>query len=361
MVKLRMLTLFSVLLAIFIFFCKPKNPTTIKSGEGLIIAKEWLINREKLLTPKEDSRPGDQTFLTFPEWFLVFSPEEQATYFKNHTSSTFPYMTQTAQIWESYKIINDQIKDNYSSNTGYHFMIWVIGLSSSVEYSLKSIYETVIGRITDTHEVITDEDKFYATFTNDYVAFIKDKPWYEFDFTSRLQSFWSSSSIFGLNFIRKAERKFFITSELIAKIIYGKLLGIGTKSVYEEALPTTAVVIETDKQMKLEYKFEKQFADNIIMINLPRYHKFTAAIIELEKTGCKFKEIAGNNSAILLTVIVDVKNSSNFLNAKIIFSQSITYNPKLLRVALVVPVGQLSDLLKQMNSENIKVEHIFDF
>ena len=31
-------------------------------------------------TPVEDRRPPDQTFLTYPEWFLVFSPAEYAAH-----------------------------------------------------------------------------------------------------------------------------------------------------------------------------------------------------------------------------------------------------------------------------------------
>jgi hypothetical protein len=103
-------------------------------------------------------------------------------------------MSHTAQIWQSYKIVNDQVKNNFPTNTGYHFMIWVIGTSASVEYSIKAWYETIIGRITDTEAPTTGEDKFNAKFTQDYVAFIKDRPWYEFDFISRLKELWTSTS-----------------------------------------------------------------------------------------------------------------------------------------------------------------------
>ena len=193
MKRLRILTLFSVLLAVAIFHFKKRAPTTLAAGEGLVIQKDWLSVNKNPQTPAKDMRPADQTFLTFPEWYLVFSPEEQANYFKTNTASTFPYMSHTAQIWQSYKIVNAQIKDNFPPNPGYHFMIWVIGTSASAEYSVKAWYETVIGRITDTHEVITEEDKFNAQYTQDYVDFIKDHPWYEFDFKKRFGQLFSTS------------------------------------------------------------------------------------------------------------------------------------------------------------------------
>jgi hypothetical protein len=347
MKRLYILTLCSIGLAACIYFFKKRNPTTIAAGEGLVIKKEWLRQNEHPLTPQNDCRPADQTFLTFPEWYLVFSPEEQANYFKQQTSSTFPFMSHTAQIWEGYEIVNDQIKDNFPTNTGYHFMIWVIGSSASVEYSIKAWYETVIGRVTDTYKVQTAEDQFNATFNQDYVDFIKDRPWYEFDFKSQLNDLWTSTPFFGDNILRKIERRYILTSELLVKHVYGKLIGLGTKQVYDEALPTTAVVLENDS---LQY--------------LPRYDKFANAVMALAKQGHNFKEIAGNNSAILLSVLIPAIPSGNKIDlgdAQIVFTQPLSSDPTTDRIALAVPVESLSKLLLQLDHENVKVEHVFDF
>jgi hypothetical protein len=255
--RLYILTLISLALAVAMFAAKRSNHTTIATGEGLVIPKEWMKINEHPLTPAKDIRPADQTFLTFPEWYLVFSPEEQAQYYTHSTSTTFPFMTHTAQIWESYKIVNDQLKDNFPPNDGYHLMIRVIGVSASVEYSVKEWYETVVGRMTDTHAPLTDEDRFNAKFTRDYVDFINDLPWYQFDFAKSLNELWTTTSFFGGNIGRKLERRYMLTSELMIKYAYAKLIGLGTQQVYDEALLTTAVVLENDS-----------------LIYLPRYNRF---------------------------------------------------------------------------------------
>lgn len=210
MKRLYIFTLGWVVVAALIFFFKKRNPTTLAAGNGLVVPKEWLATNKQPLTPKADVRPTDQTFLTFPEWFLVFSPQEQAAYFKNHTATTFPFMSHTAQIWQSYKIVNNQIKDNFPTNTGYHFMIWVIGTSASAEYSIKAWYETVVGRVTDTETPVTDEDKFNATFTQSYVDFINDRPWYEYDFKTQLKSLYSSTSFLGFIFFANSNVNTFL-------------------------------------------------------------------------------------------------------------------------------------------------------
>jgi hypothetical protein len=344
MKRLIILTLCTIIVSSLIFFYQKRIPTTIANGEGLIIKKEWLVINKNPITPKNDVRPADQTFLTFPEWYLVFSPQEQANYFKKQTSTSFPFMSHTRQIWESYHIVNNQIKGNFPPNNGYHFMIWVIGTSASIEYAIKAWYETIFGRITDTYTPKTDEDKFNAKYTDDYVKFIKDKPWYEFDFKTRLKNLWTESSFIGDNFFRKIERKYILTSELLVKWGYGKLIGLGTKQVYDLALPSTAVVLE----------------DNTI-INLPRYDKFNQAIIELTKEGKSFKEIAGNKSAILLTILIPTNKQMKFENTQTLFTQPISSDTSNQRIALVIPVDRLNRLLKQLEKEKIKIEHIFDY
>jgi hypothetical protein len=236
-------------------------------------------------------------------------------------------------------------------------MIWVIGSSASVEYSIKAWYETVIGRITDTHEAITEEDRFNAKFTQEYVDFIKDTPWYAFDFGSRLRELWGTS-FFGDHFLRKIERKYILTSELLIKAAYGKLIGLGTKTVYEEALLTTAVVLDS-KCTSL--KGAKTFGDSAVLVYVPRYNNFSRAADILAESGCNFKEVAGNNSAILLTVLVPSADTATFAGAQIIFTQVIASKPTQKRVAMAVPVTGLSKLLKQLDAGNIVVEHVFDF
>ncbi len=326
-----------------IFFFK-RQPSTIAAGKGLVIPKEWLVTNKKTLTPAKDVRPADQTFLTFPEWFLVFSPEEQANYFKQHTATTFPYMRHTSQIWKSYRIVNKQIKGNFPPNWGYHFMIWVIGVSTTVEYTAKSLYENIVGRLTDTGQPATAEDQFNAKYTQDYVDFIKDLPWYQFDFKSRLKDLWKNTSFSGPHFFRKWERRYMLTTELAVKFIYGKLIGIGTKQVYEAALLNTAVVLDDDS---LHY--------------LPRYDKFAAAALELAQQGHSFKEIAGNNSAILLTVWVPADHKTDFANAQTVFIQPITSYPTMKRVAIATPVSALSGVLLELKKAGVQVEHVFDF
>lgn len=363
MLRLPILTIIMVLLASSLFFRKGRQALTIPAGKGCVVPKEWLVSNQHPVTPAEHIRPADQTFLTYPEWFLVHSPAEIADYAHVRTTTTFPYMIHVRQLWQSYGVVYDQIKGSFAFNTGYHIMIWVIGVSTTVEYTLKALYETVIGRLTNpvNGAVITDEDKFNAQFSQDYVDFIRVLPWYEFDFKSRIPQLFSGTSFFGPHFIRKCERKYMLLTELLVKAGYGYLIKLGTKASYDEALLTTAVIIDRLPAVHDTITPIKTYSDGSALLLLPRYEAFHPAVSALVKQGITFREIAGNNSALLLTVLAPDTWQPASPNLQLVFTQPIVTKPGLKRVALVTTVGSLDKTIRYVNEQNVKIEHVYDY
>src|SRR5207245_5383432 len=95
-------------------------------------------------TPEKYHRSVEQTFLTYPEWFLVSSPAEYARFIDGHPPSDFPFFAHIGQLWRSYGAVRRAIGErHYPKNPGYHVMIVVIGVSTTVEYTLKAAYETL--------------------------------------------------------------------------------------------------------------------------------------------------------------------------------------------------------------------------
>jgi len=367
MKRLQILSYCSAVIAALMFFRGQQAPTTIPYGKGLVIKKEWLVNHSSSFTPPEHIRPPDQTFLTYPEWFLVFGPAEQADFFQNETATKFPFMTHVRQIWESYGVVFAQIRGNFKFNSGYHVMIMVIATSSTFEFGFKAIYETLIGRLTDTRSgvALTDEDRFNAKFSKDYVDFLANAPWYEFDFKSRLIKLWTDTSLFGPHPLRKWERKYILTTELAVKTVYGWLIGLGTRTAYEHPRFVTAAVVDhvpTEIQSRLpDLKLLKDLPDGTKLIGIPRYAAFSSNACELASQNVAFKEIAGNTSAILITVLAPRDWTGNSEDFQIIFTQPIPTKPQINRVALATPVNQLHKTLQQLLGQKIVIEHIYDF
>lgn len=328
------------------------------------VSKAGTESINEIKSPPEHQRPADQTFLTYPEWFLVYSPDEFATFSeKGKTPDQFPFFGHIRQFWQAYKAVYQHIKNKYAFNTGYHIMIMVIGVSTTVEYTLRACYEKVIGRISFllSSSGLTDEDAYAAAVAREYVDFIKVLPWYEFDFKSRISRLWSLPST-GKNMIRKWERRYILTSDYFVKTIYGWIIMKMTKASYDEALVVTSVVIDkpvgldSGKVQKLE-----QYKDSSVLMLLPRYDAFKDQALAIARAGATITEVAGNSGDIMVTYLVPDSFQKKDSIASVLFTQPILTDPSTKRMALVLPVHNLCTLLRLYDQPDIKLEHIYDF
>ena len=319
------------------------------------------------LTPPEHIRGPEQTYLTFPEWFLVHSPAEYAIYIKGHNPSDFPYWGHIGQFWSSYGMVYDATKEDYPLNMGYHVMVSVIGTSTTVEYAAKSGYETMVGRlseITRTHGM-TKEDELAAFVAQDYVDFIEHTPWYKYDFLGKLKTLWTDTALTGPDPIRKWERKYALTTEYTIKAAYGWLIGKATAAGYEAPSLETIAVLDrnpaqvADKLPKL--KILGSHEGGRMLVSLPRYQPFTTYAIALAHAGVSFEEIAGNRGKIVVSVIARAGIELDLGSTNKLVTQPILTQPGKVRLVLETPVASLSSLLRKLEAEKISIEHIYDF
>ncbi len=313
--------------------------------------KEDKQIRLRLDALKDYSRNEDQTFLTLPEWYIVFSSEEYANFLKYHLPSGFPYFSSIIQFWKIYGKVVKKTWNSYEFNWGYHLMINVVGISYSSELFLKGLYENSVGRFTESfleNAVPSPEMKvegYIQKTASDYTNFVKLRPWYEYPFYSKLKEFWKIEDGPNTSLIRRIERRIFFSVELLIKVIYGKLIGLGTESVYEpETLEVKAWVKENGKSK---------------ILSIPRYQTFTQTVPILVNKNISFVEIAGNRQ-ILLTLIVS--KETNFGETEtVLYEWEILTEPNFKRVALIVPIQKLHEILINVNTNRYKLDHIFDY
>lgn len=360
--RLRMLIVLLAFMAACIHYAKEQRmQRTIAEGEGLLIDKAWLKPNKNPRTPQKHQRAADNTFWVYPEWYLVHSPAEQAEYFKEHTATSLSYVTHHEQFWDSYQILSAQMKGNFEFNSDYHMMVMVIGVSTSTEYLMKAWYEKVIGRVTDTKRPITEEDQFNANYMQSYVDFIRKEPWFNFDYWGKLKRLWTETTWFGPQILRKWERKYVLTSEFLFKGIYGKLMKMGSESVFGETLLNTVVLVDKLPNEITKETVLEEFPDSTALLSLPRYAAFTPAIQQLANQGINVKEVAGNNSVILISVLTPKSTTLNIPNTQALFTQNITSKEDQQRIVLVTPVPNLCQMLRSLKKQGIVVEHIYDF
>ena len=315
-----------------------------------------------LQVPAADRRGGEQTYLTFPEWFLVFSPAEYADWLQHHAPTRFPFFRHIGQFWSAYGHVIAATRHQHF-NAGYHVMICVIGASTTIEYSIKGAYDTLVGRLSQLglSPNATPEDRLAAGVAQDYVRFIRVEPWYKFDFAAPLKRLWTDTPWWGAHPLRKWERRYALTTEWSVKAVYGWLLGKATHEAYAAPKPTTVVVVRNLPNANLPLDVERlRHAGDEDLVALPRYQAFTTASLALAKRGTQFVDIAGNRGVILVSIVAPA-NLPIPQNTRQIFEQPVLTQPGRERRVLRVPVTQLRAVLNFYSDKGIEIEHVFDY
>lgn len=319
--------------------------------------------------PADARRGAEQTLLTFPEWYLVHSPAEYARIVQHAPAHAFPFVEQTGQLWSSYRAVTaEQIHDHYPLNPGYHVMILVISTSTTVEYALRAVYENTVGRASWLLDGgrLTDEDRYGAQAAQDYVDFIRQEPWYLFDFWSRLKHLWTDVPFWGPGIVRKWERRYALTTEYAIKAAYGKLIEKATRAAYTPALMTTDVIVDRLPDgwtPPVRVSVLRRLPDGRALLSLPRYFDFRIAATALAQQGVTIDDIAGNGATAPILVTVWAPDNTKLPPGagRVLFEQPLTLPAETRRVALLMPVGSLSGFLAQASAMRLTVEHVYDY
>ncbi|MBX4201032.1 hypothetical protein KW786_02790 [Candidatus Parcubacteria bacterium] len=339
------------------------------SGSQCEVLDSIAASKDSINQPgiSDYKRPEESTYLTFPEWYIVYSAEEYAHFIKDNPPSHFPYFSSVGQYWCGYRQVNAITKKaGLPFNPGNYLMLAVIGTSFSVEYEIKGVYENTIGRISEfsAFKEKTQEDIYAHKVAQEYADFLYEIPWYEFSFGSKFKGLWTETHFFGPHFARKLERKFNLSLEYSVKSVYGWLMRSADLAVYTPA--ASMIYLRVDHvpppilKEEPRVKIIQQDNDSSEIILIPRFGQFTGVMKKLAAAQVHFIDIAGNGS-IFLTVIAPRDWSVNIQQATPLFSMDILTDPQLKRVGLSVKVEGLDVAIESLKAQNIEIEHLYDY
>ncbi len=333
----------------------PQN--AVAQSEAMRLAKQEL--------PRY-ARPEDQTYLTLPEWYIVYSAEEHAAFIENNPPSRFPYLGSIWQYWDSTYRICGVTRDKYPLNSGYHVMLAVIGPSYTAEYLVKGAYENTVGRLSELigSGVRTPEDDFAAAVGKDYGRFIHTIPWYDYPFGEKLRELWTSTPLFGPNPARKFERKFALSMEYGFKAVYGAAMSAASTALYGELESQVYAIVEGVSEETFarepEIKLIKRLNETQTLVALPHYEAFTQLVPRLTKLGMRFVEI-GDSDEIMLTALAPSNWVYNVANSDLLFSLALPTDQQSRRLVVNVPVEHLHSVLAKLEAEGVRLEHLYDY
>ncbi len=326
------------------------------------------------LGKKLPERPGyardeGQTFLTHPEWYIVYSSDEFAHYLKDRLPTDFPYVKSIGQYWVNYKEAYDLTKGEYPFNWGYHIMLGVIGTSYTLELTMKALYENTVGRLTGwaANSALSDEDRYAQAVAEDYGRFIHIRPWYEYGFAAKLRGLWTNVPWWGDHVIRKWERKIILSLEYAFKAGYASLIEAGTKAAYvpeddKIQMLVTGWANELDRDYPEVINLE-HIDDRITLIAMPRYDVFRDTVKNLATSNASLQilEIAGNDEIFLTGVAPKNWKYSGSLG-RMVTAIPLPADHTQKRVTFRVPVKQLLPFLQRLKTmDKLEIDHIYDY
>lgn len=314
--------------------------------------------RAPMVTPAE-RRPFARTFLTYPEWHIVYEADAFAQHLmRGEPPSSFAYGTQIASFWTSYCAVNRATRGSTAAGDA-KIMIYTIGISYTVELAVKAAYERTIGRFFEwASGWHSADDRYAAAVQTRYGAFMHETPWYRFLFGEALAGLWRTSEpTFPM---RHWERRLALSSEYGVKASYawaidratGATLGRDDTTLRFVTTASPAAIRAIDARLIPV----RTLAGGRLVVAAPRYQQFNALLDELTSARVPLLEIAGND-AIFVTLLLPASQPNP---AGVLLSLPIE-RAGWRRVGVTVPVPRLTALLRKTRAAGGIVEHVYDY
>jgi hypothetical protein len=314
----------------------------------------------RLLTAGPGIRKEARTWLTYPEWHIVYSAESYGRFLESRRPSAFPYFRHIGRFWSSYCALN-RVTSRSAGTGEAKVMIYTIGISYTIELGLKGLYEKTIGRIFEwTAGSRSVGDLYSAGVQRRYGAFMHETPWYEFPFGDALRGLWRTHET--SLFVRNGERRAALSLEYGAKAGYAGIIGWASNSTLGPDQRTLRLLLPAGAEGRAadpRIRPLGRTGQGLTIVEAPRYAQLTDILRKLAAAGIDPVEIAGNDD-IFVTVLAP-SAAPPPRGAAVLLSIPLDERPGWRRLGLSTKVARLGALLRAVEAGGGEVEHVYDY
>jgi hypothetical protein len=300
------------------------------------------------------------TYLTYPEWHIVYAYDGLAEALKTGDEHAFDYASSIAGFWQSTCALMQVADEHGGADGGTRTMIHTIGVSFTMEMAAKAAYEESVGRLAAwiRGREKTPQDRAVASMSTDYAAFLRQTPWYKYPFERESRKLWAAP-IDGV--VRGWERRVAIGTEFGVKRVYARIIGRAAAAAPAQ-LVIRSIVTGLDAAALTRIEGVKVVATRALQgieIETPRYDLFTRILAEIARRGGSVREIAGNDD-IMVTLTIPPGGRPDVPQGTVIARmQREGFRSE--RLLVNVKVTELASLLKSRPIGDPGLEHVFDY
>jgi hypothetical protein len=316
----------------------------------------------------EYARPQGDSFLSFPERYIVHAYSDLAGVTAHGSESDFDYLASIDGFWSSLCGATRQASLSGPASPGQGLTNDLTGLGFTVEMGLLGAYERTVGALTaqTTDGRKTAEDEFNLALLNDYAAFLDHAPFYRFPFWDRLWQFWRQTPF--VPSIRAVERRVALslqyagaaTHAAVARRLSGDDPAAPTIwSIVGGLAPAELAAMRTVKTVRL---VTSPAGTKGVLVETAQGAAFDALVRELGRhAGASLLEVAGNHRILVTIVIPEADTTVADFDGEPIFRLPIQSSPGSRRLGLDTPVRSLVDNVKRVEDAGYRFEHAYAY
>ena len=313
-----------------------------------------------IITDAAFQRREANTYLTYPEWHIVFAYDGLAQALKSGDEHAFEYAHSVSSFWSAACALTRVSSRHGGADFDTRSTIHTIGVSFTVEMMAKASYEETLGRLTAwlRGPGKTTQDMVIAGVAADYAAFLRQTPWYRYPFGRKAQELWAPPA--GLS-LRGWERRLGIGLEFEAKSVYAKVLAGAVAATGEAPLVIRSVVSGLDAAALGRMAGVKVIAPrgDGFEIETPRYDLFTRILAAIARQGGTIREVAGNDE-IMVSLTVREGEAPRVEHGTVILRMKRDgFSGE--RVLVNVRMAELAAFLNAYPLGDPGLEHVFDY
>lgn len=357
--RLRRLALAAGLLVLLLAAAAAVPVTYVETscGRGASPAPDGV---QAIVDPSHRRAVGD-SYLTYPEWFIVHAYVDLAGVTRRSSESRYDYAEAITTFWGSLCRATATARAVGPATTDQRVTDDVIGLSFTLEMALQGLYERTVGAATawlrGTEK--TPEDAFNQRFLDDYAAFLQQTPWYRYPFKDELVRFWRETPWSFRSPVRSAERRAALSLEYAAKALYA--VAIGALAGAAPAGLTLQTVVKGPEGSRVDkVTLVRDLGNGTQLVETPRYAAYTEILKAWARTGVDVVEIAGNHR-ILVTVLAPRDTTPDLPGATPVFAIPIQSRPAWHRIGFDTDVSALTRVIAASAAQGATFEHAYDY
>ncbi|MBL0372884.1 hypothetical protein JJB09_12690 [Rhizobium sp. KVB221] len=316
-------------------------------------------NYNPLIADAQWQRREANTYLTYPEWHIVYAYDGLAETLKTGDEHQFGYLKSISQFWKSTCTMMRVADQHGGADQQTRVMIHTIGVSFSLEMALKAAYEETIGRLFAylRGPNKSPQDLVVLETANNYAQFLRQTPWYMYDFGAANSALWAVPVT---HVLRGWERRLAIGLEWESKAVYAKAIAAGAAANGPAKLEIRSVISGLTAEQLSAIANVRVVGESAggIVIETPRYDAFTRILATISQQKGVVREVAGNDE---IMVSLTIPRGATYQGPGEVLTRMERQGFASERLLVNLAVSELATAFQAMQVADPGIEHVFDY